>query len=230
MIDTVLKDILIYEDDDLVVINKPSGVLSIEDGYDKDKFNLRSALRTIYGSIWAIHRLDKDTSGVILFAKNQASHRELNISFSNRETEKNYRAIVNGYPIWNSFEIILPLKVNGDRSHRTIYDPIQGKPARTRINKVINNAQFAYMDIFPTTGLTHQIRAHLSAIGLPIFGDRLYWRCCQLTDFLKFEQKDFFLHAHSLKFLHPISKESMHFTAPLPILFSEKLTDLKLSI
>ena len=133
-----LKEILLYEDDDLIAINKPSGVLSIEDGYDKTKYNLRSELKKIYGKIWAVHRLDKETSGVIIFAKNQESHRQLNLSFLNRETEKNYRGIVNGFPIWDTFEINLPLKVNGDRNHRTIYDPFNGKPASTRINRIIN--------------------------------------------------------------------------------------------
>ena len=79
MIEINLKEILLYEDDDLIAINKPSGILSIEDGYDRNKFNLRSALKKIYGSIWTVHRLDKDTSGVIIFAKNMESHRQLNL-------------------------------------------------------------------------------------------------------------------------------------------------------
>lgn len=228
MNDINLKEILLFEDDDLIAINKPSGILSIEDGYDRNKFNLRSALKKTYGSIWTVHRLDKDTSGVLIFAKNKESHRQLNISFSNHETEKNYRSIVNGFPIWDSFEINLPLKVNGDRNHRTVFDPLKGKPACTRISKLKNNDQYSYMDIFPTTGLTHQIRAHLSAIGFPIFGDRLYWRFCELNKISKFAQTDFLLHALSLKFNHPSSKEPMHITAPLPFLFSEMLTILKI--
>ena len=223
-----LKEILLYEDGDLIAINKPSGVLSIEDGYDRNKFDLRSKLRKTYGSIWTVHRLDKDTSGVIIFAKNQESHRQLNLSFLNRETQKNYRCIVNGFPIWNAFELNLPLKVNGDRNHRTIFDPIHGKPANTRINKIISNDLFTYLDIFPTTGLTHQIRAHLSVIGFPIFGDRLYWRLCEINKNSNLEQTKFFLHALSLKFNHPVSKELMHISAPLPFLFSEMLKKLKL--
>jgi len=73
-----LNELLLYEDDDLVVINKSSWILSIEDGYDRNKFDLRSALKIIDGNIWTVHRLDKDTSGVIIFAKNKESHRELN--------------------------------------------------------------------------------------------------------------------------------------------------------
>jgi tRNA pseudouridine32 synthase/23S rRNA pseudouridine746 synthase len=222
-----LKEILLYEDDDLIALNKPSGILTIEDGYDRNKFNLRSELRKVYGLIWAVHRLDKDTSGILIFAKNKESHRQLNLSFSNRETEKNYRCIVNGFPIWDSFEVNLPLKVNGDRNHRTVFDPLNGKPAVTRIDKLMNNEQYTYMDIFPTTGLTHQIRAHLSAIGFPILGDRLYWRCCGLSKISKFQQMDLYLHALSLKFNHPSSKESILITAPLPLKFSEILANFK---
>lgn len=222
-----INDLLLYEDDDLIAINKPSGVLSIEDGYDRNKFNLRSALNKTYGKIWTVHRLDKDTSGVIIFAKNKESHRELNLSFMNRETEKNYRSIVCGYPIWDSFEINLQLKVNGDREHRTVHDPIYGKPACTRIIKITNNDQYTFMDIFPTTGLTHQIRAHLSTIGFPILGDWLYWHCCELNKIADSAHIYLFLHALSLKFNHPVLKEPMHITAPLPIFFSEKLEFLK---
>ena len=223
-----LKDSILYEDNDLIAINKPSGILSIEDGYDKNKLNLRSVLREQYGSIWAVHRLDKDTSGVILFAKNEESHRQLNSSFSNREIKKNYRGIINGFPIWNSIEIDLPLKVNGDRKHRTIIDPSNGKPACTQINKITNCDNFTYVDIFPTTGITHQIRAHLSTIGFPIYGDSLYWRCCEVKKLSKADQSNFFLHAKSIEFDHPFLKEQMIISAPLPDLFTNMLLKLKL--
>jgi RluA family pseudouridine synthase len=228
MIEFNLNELILYEDKDLIALNKPSGVLSIEDGYDPQKFNLRVFLREAYGSIWAIHRLDKDTSGVILFAKNEESHRELNLSFSNRETQKNYRGIVNGFPVWDSFEINLPLIVNGDRKHRTVMDLDKGKPAYTKITKITSHDQYSYIDIFPNTGLTHQIRAHLSAIGFPIFGDNLYWRCCDLKSNSKLTQENFFLHAMLIKFNHPISKIPMLINAPLPTLFSEMLVRLKL--
>jgi len=228
MTEISLKEILLYEDDDLVAINKPSGVLSIEDGYDTDKYNLRTILKRTYGHIWTVHRLDKDTSGVIIFAKNQEAHRQLNLSFMNRDSEKNYRSIVYGFPIWDSYEIKLPLKVNGDRKHRTIYDPVNGKPALTKIIRLFNTDFYTYMDIFPSTGLTHQIRAHLSTIGLPILGDKLYWRCCEINKDSGPEQLVFFLHAFSLKFFHPSSKVPMLITAPLPFRFSEELINLKL--
>lgn len=204
-------------------------MLSIEDGYDSQKANLRSVLRDTYRTIWAVHRLDMDTSGVIIFAKNEESHRELNSSFSNREVLKNYRGIVYGFPIWDSFEIKLPLRINGDRKHRTVVDLKKGKTAFTQLIKLQSNNGFSYIDIFPKTGLTHQIRAHLSAIGFPIFGDYLYWRCCKLNIISKIPQKNFFLHAMSLNFAHPISKKPMFIYASLPFLFTEMLGNLELN-
>ncbi len=201
-----IKKILLFEDDDLIAINKPSGALSIEDGYNSEKTNLRSTLKSIYGSIWAVHRLDKNTSGVILFAKNKDAHRQLNNSFFNHEVEKNYRGIVNGFPIWNSIEVNFSLRINGDRKHRTVLDQYLGRSACTRINRIINNDMYSYLDIFPKTGLTHQIRAHLSAIGLPLLGDKLYEHCCPINKISRSVPSELFLHALSLNVNHPSSK------------------------
>ncbi len=233
MNDFNFNKLILYEDEELIALNKPSGLLSIEDGYDIKKINLRSVLRKSYGAIWAVHRLDKDTSGVIIFAKNEDSHRNLNSSFSNRETIKNYRGIINGLPIWESYEISLPLKINGDRKHRTVIDLNNGKPAFTQFNKLNSQGDYSYLDIYPRTGLTHQIRAHLSAIGFPILGDYLYWRCCEIKQFVKITQEpvfeSYFLHAYSLKFTHPILKKQMLITAPLPISFSQMLIKLQIN-
>jgi tRNA pseudouridine32 synthase/23S rRNA pseudouridine746 synthase len=234
MIEFNLKEIILYEDDHLIVLNKPAGLLSIEDGYDKNKINLRSILREVYGKIWVVHRLDKNTSGVIVYAKNENSHRKLNDTFASHANIKNYRGIINGIPIWNSYEITLPLKINGDKKHRTIIDLSDGKPALTSITKLNTQDLYSYLDIFPHTGFTHQIRSHLSAIGFPILGDDLYWRCCKLkknyglTQNLFFE--GYFLHAYSLKFIHPASNELMNVTAPIPISFIDMLSTLKLSL
>jgi len=228
MTEFILKEKILYEDNDLIAINKPSGVLSIEDGYDRNKLNLRTTLNKAYGKIWTVHRLDKYTSGVILFAKKKESHRQLNLSFANREPEKNYRAIVNGFPVWDSFDINLPLKVNGDRDHRTIFDPVNGKPASTRIIRLSSTERYSYFDIFPSSGLTHQIRAHLSASGFPIFGDRLYWYCCDANGKSDFPFSNFFLHALSITFRHPVLNKHIQISAPMPLLFSTMLDELKL--
>lgn len=226
------REIILFEDEYLIAINKPAGLLSIEDGYDTKKINLRSILRDTYGAIWAVHRLDKYTSGVIIFAKDKNSHRKLNSSFSMRGTTKNYRGIINGVPIWNSYEISLPLRIDGDKKHRTIVDISNGKSAFTSFITLSSQGNYSYLDIFPRTGLTHQIRAHLSAIGFPILGDALYWRCCKFTKNMDFtpshHYERYFLHAYSLKFAHPISNDLMTITTPLPISFTQSLSILKL--
>ena len=232
MNDFNLKEIILYEDEHILALNKPAGILSIEDGYDVKKINLRSCLRDMYGTIWAVHRLDKYTSGVIIFSKTENSHRKFNALFSSHETNKNYRAIIHGFPIWNSYEINLPLKVNGDKKHRTVIDMANGKPALTLVKPLSRCANYSYLDIFPRTGLTHQIRAHLSAIGFPIFGDDLYWRCCEIrnskisTPVYYFER--YYLHAYSLKFPHPTSNEMMTIIAPVPFSFNQLLKEMKL--
>ncbi len=233
MNDFKLRDHILFEDAEIIALNKPSGLLSIEDGYDLKKVNLRTILRDTYGAIWAVHRLDKDTSGVIIFAKNENAHRSLNSSFSNRDTVKNYRGIVNGMPVWESFEITIPLRINGDRNHRTVCDFANGKPAITRINKIRNCEKYSYLDIFPSTGITHQIRAHLSIAGFPILGDKLYWRCCEIKNLIletqRLEFNGFFLHAYSLKIAHPVTNNQMQITAPIPASFSQMLENLGLN-
>jgi tRNA pseudouridine32 synthase/23S rRNA pseudouridine746 synthase len=222
---------IIFEDDYLIAINKPAGLLSIEDGYDIKKINLRSILKEIYGSIWAVHRLDKGTSGIIIFAKDENSHRELNSSFSNRETKKQYKGIVDGFPIWNSHKVNLPLRINGDKNHRTVIDLNEGKTAITEFTVIRKYYRNSYLDIFPETGFTHQIRAHLSALGFPILGDDLYNRTCKLNDsdieVRNREQSTYFLHASSLIIPHPILGTPLELTASLPIEFTNMLTKLE---
>lgn len=230
MNDFKLRDHILFEDAEIIALNKPSGLLSIEDGYDLKKVNLRTILRDTYGAIWAVHRLDKDTSGVIIFAKNENAHRSLNSSFSNRDTVKNYRGIVNGMPVWESFEITIPMRINGDRNHRTVCDFANGKPAITRFNKIRSCEKYSYLDIFPSTGFTHQIRAHLSIAGFPILGDKLYWRCYEIKNLIletqHLEFNGFFLHVYSLKIAHPVTNNQMQITAPLPASFSQMLGKL----
>lgn len=218
------KEFTLFEDNDIIVLNKPIGLLSIPDGYAPLQECLKNDLALEYGRIWTVHRLDKLTSGVILFAKNEQAHRDLNNQFSQHTITKNYRAIAYGFPIWKQTTITIPLRVNGDRRHRTVADEIHGKPALTMVNALNINNRTCYLDVFPKTGLTHQIRAHLAMLGLPIVGDRLYWRAGLMG------QKDasidpdgaayLCLHAFTLQIEHPGSHEKMTFSAPLPAHFN----------
>ena len=228
MITFKLDEIILYEDNHIIILNKPSGLLSIEDGYDVNQKNLRTILRDFYGSIWAVHRLDKNTSGAIIFAKDKTSHQILNQMLESHEITKNYRGIVNGIPVWNYFEINLPLRIDGDKYHRTVIDLVNGKAASTRFSTLLRWDYNSYLDIFPKTGFRHQIRAHLSAAGFPILNDGLYWRCCKLSKHEDSKNQpainNYYLHAYSLKFFHPISNKLLTIIAPLPFSFSKKLS------
>jgi RluA family pseudouridine synthase len=221
------KEFVLFEYDSLIVLNKPAGWLSIPGGYATDEPCLKQILAEEFGRIWAIHRLDKLTSGVILYAKNEDAHRILNEQFSRHLTSKNYRAIAHGFPVWERKTIQIPLRVDGDRHHRTLADTMGGKPAQTRVVLIEHDNQFCRLDIFPKTGLTHQIRAHLSACGLPIVGDRLYWRAGQFNRKNSYEYpyplEKMYLHAYALTINHPLSNETLEFTAPEPLYFTDLL-------
>ena len=125
------RELQIWVDDSLLVVNKPAGIPCIPDGYDPNKPHLRALLEPYFGRLWIIHRLDRDTSGVMLMARTAGYHKELNQMFSNRQVKKEYHAIVEGLIQWPEKDVQTPLKADGDRMHRTIIDHHTGKPART---------------------------------------------------------------------------------------------------
>lgn len=215
---------IIYEDDHVIVLNKLEGLLTIEDGFHPELPNLRSLLRDHYGKIWTVHRLDKETSGVIIFAKDSETHKFLNDQFANRQVKKEYHAVVQGFPSWKEKTIDYPLKTNGDRKHRSVIDTKYGKKSKTLLRVIGKSDLFCYLEVFPATGYTHQIRAHCAAIGLPILGDNLYFRGCKINKFL--EPDHLFLHANSLEIYLPTVKKSQQFIAPLP----QHIMDVKTNI
>jgi len=201
----LLSDYIIFENDEIIVINKPEGLLSVPDGYDQTKTNLRDILKDIFGEIWVVHRLDKSTSGVIIFAKNPRMHKILNTQFSQRNVTKKYIAYIHGSPIWDTTCIEYPLRINGDRHHRTVIDLNTGKIAKTYVEIIERRGSFCLAHIYPKTGLTHQIRSHCSNIGHPIIGDYLYDYQRTKNDQGKistpFCKNGLFLHAADLRFL-----------------------------
>jgi tRNA pseudouridine32 synthase / 23S rRNA pseudouridine746 synthase len=223
-----IKDYILYEDDDVIAINKPAGLRTIADGYDRSLPHLAGLLQVVFGQIWIVHRLDKDTSGVVLFAHNAEAHRHLNKQFQSRETSKEYRALVLGHPDWARKTIHLPLKVDGDRSHRTIVDEKSGKPAETELEVLRTFASLSLIAAHPRTGYTHQIRTHLAAVGLPILHDPLYKSRMAETQL----QKDALvliptlpiqriaLHAYQLSFQHPATGQNTTIIAPEPTDFA----------
>lgn len=221
---------LIYEDDDLLVINKPAGLRVISDGYHPEYPSIRSLLTAQLGRIYIVHRLDKDTSGILLVAKTPQAHKFLNNQFENRQIHKIYHAIViSPIPLPPSIRMDRPLKVNGDRRHRTVVDFDSGKPAVTEFFLLEQFQSAAFVKAFPQSGYTHQIRAHALAAGFPLLGDNLYrlssgafFDTAHLASFQRPA-----LHAVQISFTHPYSQQPQTFTCPLPPDFEDLLVELR---
>jgi len=212
---------IIFEDSALLVIDKPTGLLSIPDGYDAAKPHLRGVLEPQYGRLWIVHRLDKDTSGVLVLARNAAAHRELNLQFFNHQIQKTYHALVIGIPEWDEKIVNAPLRANIGRRKRTVVDPKRGKTALTEIRVLERFRDHSFVEIHPKTGRTHQIRAHLYYLGYPILSDPLYGDGTQTALIHRLA-----LHARSLTFQHPLTREPKTFPVPYPDDFATALQKL----
>jgi tRNA pseudouridine32 synthase/23S rRNA pseudouridine746 synthase len=208
----VTPDWVLFTDESLVVVNKPAGLLSVPDGYDPSLPHLRSVLEPLLGKLWMVHRLDKETSGLMVLARDADTHRELNRQFREHEPIKHYLALVAPQPSWNEISLEVPLKVNADRAHRTRVDFEKGKPARTDFQVVRREENWAELDCTLYSGVTHQIRAHLYYLGLGILGDPLY-QPPQFKAAEKPEVNRMMLHASELTFTHPKTGALMHFQA-----------------
>lgn len=216
----------LFEDDDIAVVNKPSGLLSIADRY-KDLINLKNILLKKYGTIYTVHRLDKDTSGVMLFAKNETTHKFLNQQFSNRMVKKIYWAFVQNSPEIESGIVDMPI-LNDIRKTGKMYVNPTGKPAETKFKLLKDYGKISLMAFFPITGRTHQIRVHSKYLGCPLLIDSLYTgkEAFYLSAIKKRYKKEQFskekplvsrltLHAKSIEFTHP-NGEKMSFETELP--------------
>jgi tRNA pseudouridine32 synthase/23S rRNA pseudouridine746 synthase len=208
---------ILYEDEWLLIVNKPTGLLTIQDGYSSDLPHVRTLLEPKFGRCWIVHRLDKETSGILVLARSKEVHRSLSLLFQKREIRKSYQAIVYGKPKFFFLNITEPLKVNGDRSHRTVVDQIKGKPALTKISLVSSNGLLSVVNAQPYTGYTHQIRAHLYFIGHPILGDPLYFDK-HLKEYQHYSALTprLALHSQMIEFLHPVTQSQLSILAPYP--------------
>ena len=216
---------IIYEDDHILVIDKPAGLSVLPDGWEKDSAYVVKLLEEQFDKIFIVHRLDKITSGVMVFARDAETHRALNIQFENHEAQKTYHAIVEGNPKWEEKVARHPLRANVGHKHRTMVDDKNGKPSETRF-RVIKRYQVraeqgrseaALLEAKPMTGRTHQIRVHAYALGHPLVEDILYGARDQ------YGIPRPMLHAQTLSFIHPSTKERVKFSAPHPDDFEEAL-------
>ena len=205
----------------MLVINKPSGLRSIPDGYVRSLPTVQSELEPEWGKLFIVHRLDKDTSGIMLLGRTADAHRSLDRQFAERRVEKVYHALCAGVAGWVDKVINLPLRPNGDRSHRTVVDPVNGRTASTHLHLLRQFDTYCLIEARPHTGYTHQIRAHCSVTGLPLLGDPLY----KIPHTYQGVLPDLSLspafprtalHAWRLAFFHPTTGEKITLKAPYP--------------
>ena len=221
---------ILYEDDDIIVVNKPKGMVVHPANGNPDGTLVNAVMAICKDSLSGIggeirpgivHRLDKDTSGVIIVAKNDKSHIALSEQIKNHEVEKTYIALVKGFVKENEATINMPIgRSTKDRKKMAVNK--NGKNAITHFQVIERFKNYTLLEVKIETGRTHQIRVHLSEIGYPIVGDTTYSNGKN-----EWGIEGQCLHAKSLKFKHPITGEEMFIEAPLPEYFQKVIEELK---
>lgn len=163
---------IIFENDDFITLNKPAGLLSVPDRIQSAP-SLKDLLAEKFGNILTVHRLDRDTSGVILYAKNPGAHQYFSVIFQERQVEKKYFGIVWGVPAVTSGTIDLPMMEHPGKNGTMVVNR-KGKPASTGFEIVKNFGRYSLIQFSLFTGRTHQIRVHMKETGHPILCDPLY--------------------------------------------------------
>lgn len=200
---------LIYLDEDLLVLDKPAGLLSVP-GRGPDKQDCLSArVQARWPGALTVHRLDMATSGLLLMARNPHSQRQLSLAFETRQIHKHYVAVVHGQLQGGTQGLIdLPLAVDWPNRPLQKVDPLHGKPSQTRWQILEQAQDKTRLLLQPLSGRTHQLRVHLQAIGHPIVGDALYGADAGP------QAPRLLLHASALMFMHPLSGQSLHIESP----------------
>ena len=168
---------VIFEDEGIIAVNKAAGIAVSADRWDSSEERLdRIIADTLHpgSKLYIVHRIDKDTSGLVLFAKNPKLHRLLSRAFETRQVQKRYIACVHGRPSWKEADCDLPLVPNGNKRHMTIVDKYQGKKSLTNFAFLGSAGNYSILECLPETGRTHQIRVHLAALGHSVVCDELY--------------------------------------------------------
>ncbi len=202
---------IIHIDEALLIVNKPSGLLSVPGRLEEHKDSLETRLREIYPDTLLVHRLDVPTSGVMVFARTKAAQRHIGMQFEKRQTRKTYVARVWGHLAEDSGHIDLPLIVDWPNKPRQKVCHETGKPSQTDWVVLEREADATRVRLHPTTGRTHQLRVHMMAIGHSILGDRFYADDAALMAAERLQ-----LHAMELVLRHPVGGAEMVFTAEVP--------------
>lgn len=212
---------ILYEDDDLLAVNKPSGLV-VHAGAGRHDGTLVNRLVHRFGTLsnvggelrpGIVHRLDRETSGVLLVAKTDNAHRALSAQFAKRTTTKTYLALVHGLVAQETGRITAPISRDMIRRTRMTTKNTNGRASLTdySVLKRMKARKLTYLEVKIGTGRTHQIRVHLSSIGHPVYGDKLYGAPAASEGFDRF-----FLHAWRIGFDQPSTSERIEVEAPLP--------------
>nr|WP_242030541.1 MULTISPECIES: RluA family pseudouridine synthase [unclassified Coleofasciculus] len=204
---------IVYEDEWLIAVNKPAGFLSVPGRYHHTFDSVVSRLRHLLPdgmAIASVHRLDQETSGILLLARDRQTHRQMSQQFQQRQVRKVYEALLSGSVTIEQGEIALPLW--GDPENRP-YQKVdeRGKPSLTRFQVIAREGDWTRIEFIPLTGRTHQLRVHAAdsrGLGVTILGDRLYG--CRAT------VSRLHLHARELRFVHPQSGQPLHLRTKTP--------------
>jgi RluA family pseudouridine synthase len=228
---------VLYADDDIVALEKDAGIAVIPER-NPELPSVQQMAQAEFGRLMTIHRIDKETSGVILFARNEEAHTELNRQFRERETEKRYLVIVEGEMSEPTITVDIPLSTDSTRAGR-VRPSADGKEAITLLTELERFRGYTLIMARPITGRQHQIRVHCKAVGLPLLVDPAYGqRDAFLLSTIKKRFRDYgkdekplidrlTLHAASLTVTHPTSGARLTFTSEPPKDFRAVLTQLR---
>lgn len=208
-----LSQTLIHRDEHVIVINKPAGLLSVPGKGDLTDCVIARLLAEEPNTL-LIHRLDRDTSGILVFALNKAAQSHISKQFQNRQTEKQYHALVGGV-LTGEGSVDVPVNYDPTRPPLHIADPAYHKPALTHWQALesfdINGQAVTRVKLMPITGRSHQLRVHMQYLGHAIVGDGLY-----ASEVVQQLMPRLCLHAEQLSFLHPATGEALNFFCPAP--------------
>ena len=218
---------LLFENADFIAVDKPSGVLVIPDRWAKEETLLDLLTQKYHQKIYVVHRLDRDTSGVVLFSKTAQAHRTACQLFEKQKVQKIYMGLIHGTPSQDKLRLTASIAPCRKDPSLMMVDHKEGKPCLTQVEVIERFKDYSWIRIFPVTGRTHQIRVHLASIGHPLVCDRLYGiledevylsrlkrRYLQKTESEKPLIQKLALHAETLSFTLPDSQE-IKISAPL---------------